>query len=134
MFIIGTSPLSHLVRCCLFDILLKEYISLDKLHKQIAHGYWNFEDEAGNRILASLRIELLESVFLCLFIWEHKTSIDLECTEGMDVNSLFYVKFKKKTEIQAVKGVAADLIIQLITNGQIETSAGTKDYTIISVQ
>jgi hypothetical protein len=117
----------------LYEILLKEYLNLKKLHEQIARGTWKYEDESGDRIVASLRIEFLDTVFICLFIWEYDNSVDLECTEGLDVNSLFYVKFKKKTDLSIVKNVAADLVMQLITNGQIEVRIGSKDYKVMSV-
>ena len=115
------------------DILLKEYLNLNKLHEQIARGYWKYEDETGDRVVASLRIELLNSVFLCLFIWEYDSSIDLECTEGLAINSLFYIKFKKKTDLHTIKNLAADLIIELFTNGQIEAISDSKMYKVMSV-
>ncbi|MCD6118761.1 hypothetical protein J7K50_02870 [bacterium] len=116
------------------EIFLRDYLNVEEIHRRISNDTWKYEDESGDKIMASLRIELLESVFLCLFIWGYDKSIDLECTEGLGVNSLFYVRFKKKTKLKKIKETAADMVKDLIEKGRLEMESGSKDFTIFSLR
>lgn len=112
------------------QIRLKEFIDLSALRTGIENGRWKFEGDGGDaRVVASLRIELTESLFLVLFVWAFEKAIDLECTEGYDVASLFHVSFKKKTPLKTIKKIAADLVVGLIETGEVKPRAG-KDFTI----
>lgn len=116
------------------DLLLLDFIDLERLHREIARGKWKFEDESDGRVVASLRIEFVENLFLCLFVWMYDGSVDLECTEGLEVNSLFYVKFKNKTSLSAIKHVAADLVVDLINERTIDVKAAAKEHKVATLR
>ncbi len=103
---------------------------MSALRAGIENGRWKFEGDNGDaRVVASLRIEFTESLFLVLFVWAFEKAIDLECTEGYDVSSIFHVTFKKKTPLKAIKKVAADLVVSLIETGEVKP-VECKEFTI----
>jgi hypothetical protein len=113
------------------ELILKDYLDLSRLHSEIVSSAWKFEDESGDRILASLRVEFVDNLFLCLFVWGFKDSIALECTEGIYVRSLFYAKFKKKTKLSVIKSMAADLVLDLITGKSVDIRAVAKAHKAV---
>lgn len=112
------------------QISLNKFIDLTALRASIESGRWKFEGDNGDaRLVASLRIEFTESLFLVLFVWAFEKAIDLECTEGYDVSSIFHVTFKKKTSLKQIKKVAANLVVDLIETGEVKQLCG-KNYTV----